>query len=110
MIASATKFESKGLIEHFKFLKISGDVIAQAKNTEGLILIKVNAFSLRTLTVWKDEDSMRGFRDSGAHLSAMRVSVKLGTPWSITWNTENMPTWHESIKKINEKITIAKSV
>ena len=110
MIASATKFKVKGIIEYFTFLRMTGNVIKQAKSSRGLVLIKANPFNLRTLTVWKDEMCMKEFRNSSHHLAAMKASANLGTTWSVTWNTNNVPTWRESVKKINSKINETKIV
>jgi len=34
----------------------------------------------------------------------MKESAKLGVAWSCTWATEEIPTWRESIDRINKKI------
>jgi hypothetical protein len=48
-----------------------------------------------TLTVWKDEQSMRAFVRSGAHHGAMRAFHAIATGKTTGFNTENVPEWSE---------------
>lgn len=108
MIASATKFEINGILSYITFLRLSQSVVAQAKNAKGLIAMKINPISLRTLTIWEDEASMKLFRNTEAHLAAMKASAGLGVPWSISWETDVVPSWQDGVSKINVEIKSSK--
>lgn len=106
MIASTTKYTLKEIPAFFMFSILSLKSIYQAKNSQGLIAIKIRIRDFRTLTVWENMESMRAFRNSGIHLKAMQDSDKLGVNRSHTWQTEYIPSWSETIARINEKINL----
>ena len=102
MIASTTKYTLKEIPAFFMFSILSLRSIYQAKNSDGLIIIKIRLRDLRTLTVWQDRNSMTAFRNSGVHLKAMQDSDKLGFNQSHTWYTDRIPNWQKAIAKLNE--------
>jgi hypothetical protein len=101
MIASTTKYTLKEIPAFLMFAILSLKSINQAKNSQGLIAIKIRVRDLRTLTVWENIDNMKAFRNSKAHLKAMKDSDKLGVNQSHTWQTEHIPSWEEAIAIIN---------
>jgi hypothetical protein len=101
MIASTTKYTLKEIPAFLMFSILSLKSIYQAKNSLGLIAIKIRVRDLRTLTVWENLESMKAFRNSKAHLKAMQDSDKLGFNQSCTWDTKHIPSWSEAIAKIN---------
>ncbi len=82
------------------FAILSLKSIHQAKNSHGLIAIKIRFRDLRTLTVWENSSDLKAFRNSGSHLKAMKDSDKLGFNQSHTWYTEYIPDWSEAIARI----------
>ena len=105
MIASTTKYTLKGIPAFLMFSILSLRSIRQAKNSQGLIAIKIRLRDLRTLTVWKTLEDLQAFRNSKVHLKTMKDSAKLGFNQSHTWDTEHIPDWTEAIAKINSSIT-----
>ena len=105
MIASTTKYTLKEIPAFLMFSILSLKSIYQAKNSQGIIAIKIRLRDLRTLTVWENMESMKAFRNSGIHLKAMKESDKLGVNRSHTWHTEYIPSWSEAIARIDEKIS-----
>lgn len=73
--------------------------IHQAKNSHGLVAIKIRLRDLRTLTVWENIEDMQAFCNSRSHLKAMKDSDKLGFDRFYTWHTEYIPDWSEAIAR-----------
>lgn len=49
-----------------------------------------------TCSAWKDEDSMKDFARTGAHLHAMKVSTQLATEIrTYTFEASKLPPWRE---------------
>ena len=99
MIASTTKYTLKGIPAFFMFSILSLRSIHQAKNSHGLVAIKIRVRDLRTLTVWENLEDMQAFRNSRSHLKAMKNSPALGFNQSHTWHTEYIPDWSEAIAR-----------
>ena len=83
----------------FMFAMLSLRSIHQAKNSHGLIVIKIRLRDFRTLTVWENLEDMQAFRNSRSHLKAMKNSDTLGFNRSHTWYTEHIPDWSEAIAR-----------
>jgi hypothetical protein len=79
---------------------------AQAQRSEGIqdFSTRVEAWDTHwTKTVWKGEDSMRRFRNSGAHQVAMRILSEICSEASYTrWqqDTPEPPTWEEAQQRM----------
>ena len=81
---------------------------AQTMKSEGIVDFSTRVedpFTHWTKTVWKDEPSMKSFRNSGAHQLAMRILSEICSEASYTrWQQEtpDIPDWeqaHESMLK-----------
>jgi len=57
---------------------------------------------LRTLTGWESRQAMQAFRNSGAHLEAMKHIKTIGKAKSITWETRTEPVWDEARKILQQ--------
>src|SRR5262245_27730510 len=58
-----------------------------------------------TMSAWKDEDSMRAFRDSGVHAAAMPMVAQWCDEASVVhWETKNnyRPSWQEAHRRMTE--------
>ena len=104
VIASTTKYTLREIPAFLMFAILSLKSIQQAKNSHGLISIKIRVRDLRTLTVWKSMKDMKAFRNSKAHFKAMKDSEKLGFNQSHTWQTDYIPDWSEAITKLDKKL------
>lgn len=53
-----------------------------------------------TLTLWESKEDMIRFRNSGAHLKAMKISRKLGEGITHGWATEKLPGRKEALERL----------
>lgn len=58
------------------------------------------------MTLWNNEDELKVFAKSGAHLEAMKSSKSIAKEIrTITIETDSLPTWKEAIKLLeNAKV------
>jgi hypothetical protein len=55
------------------------------------------------MTLWNNENELKEFATSGAHLEAMKISKKIAKEIrTITIDADNLPNWKEA-KKLLEK-------
>lgn len=102
MIVSTTKFTLKSWRLYIPFFVDTYNVVKQVRRAGGIVHMKIGPISLRTITVWKREEDMRAFRNSGAHLHAMKKSRSYGAIVSTVWESDSIPTWREAIQKLDE--------
>ncbi len=55
----------------------------------------------RTLTIWESTEALKAFRNSGAHLDAMRNTARIGRARTVTWEVTQIPTWPEVIARLD---------
>jgi hypothetical protein len=78
----------------------------QAQTSEGImdVATRVEAWDTHwTKTVWNEEESMRRFRNSGAHQLAMRLLAEMCSEASyVRWQQETPepPTWEEAHQRM----------
>jgi len=78
------------------------------KKAPGFLMGKLLADRNRafwTMTMWKDIDSMRAFRDSRVHAVAMPKAAKWCDEASVVhWETqaEELPRWDEAHRRMSE--------
>ena len=86
----------------------------QAMKSEGIVNFDTRVedpFTHWTKTVWKDEPSMKNFRNSGAHQVAMRLLASICSEASYArWQqeTDDVPSWEEAHKAMLEKGNLSK--
>lgn len=79
---------------------------AQAQRAEGIqdFATRVEAWDTHwTRTVWREQDSMKRFRNSGAHQLAMRILAAICSEASYArWQQETPepPTWEEAQRRM----------
>ncbi|MDQ0313926.1 hypothetical protein [Amorphus orientalis] len=61
-----------------------GNVSAEARSIEGV---------QHTLSVWRDRDAMIAYRNSGAHLKAMRVFPRIASGHTLGFESDRAPDW-----------------
>jgi len=67
--------------------------------------------SFWTITMWKDEQSMKIYRNSGAHLKAMPKLLNWSNEASVvswTQQEEGFPTWKEAYNQLQERGRLSK--
>jgi len=102
VIATATIFKLRSWWLYISFFVYTCRALKQARHAGGIVHLKIRPFRLMTLTVWKSEEDMKSFRNSGAHLIAMRKSGYFGSIDSITWETAEIPTWKHASKMLSD--------
>ena len=100
MIISTTKFKLNRLSLYGQFFIDTYRVVKQVKKAGGIVHMKINPISLRTITVWKTREHMLKFRNSDAHLHAMKKSKSFGEITSVTWESDVIPSWKEATERL----------
>ncbi len=98
MIITATAFKLKSWHLYFEFFIDTYRVVKQVRASGGIVKMKIKPVSLKTITAWKTKEDMLNFRNSGAHLHAMRKSSSYGSIVSVTWEADTLPTWKSAVK------------
>ncbi len=101
MIASATQITPKSIRATLLLLLHIIRVRNQLKTAEGLLKVDF-ARGWTTLTIWRSLEEMKAFRNTGAHLAAMRETGRIGTARTTTWETNEFPTWTEVHKRLGD--------
>jgi len=102
MIITATKFTLKSWKLYGEFFIDTYHVAKQVRRANGIMRVKIHPVSLRTLTVWQNREDMVAFRNSGAHLRAMKKSQYFGAIESFTWESTEVPSWKEASRRLDE--------
>lgn len=98
MKATITSIELKG---PFKFFALSSMALAITKQLKAT---KYKAYKKRgiwtkhyTMTLWNNEEELKEFARSGAHLEAMKASKRIAKEIrTITIDAEELPNWREA--------------
>ncbi len=102
MLAVATEFKLNSWRRYFSFSRYTYNALKQIRKSGGIVHVKIRPFRLMTLTVWKNRKDMLAFRNSGAHLAAMKKSNYFGAIKSTSWETDTIPTWLDAMEKLSE--------
>jgi len=100
MIASTTQIQVIGILGLFRMLVYIIRVRRQLARSPGLIKFDFHP-GWQTLTIWENEAAMKNFRNTGAHLEAMKNTRKIGRARTVTWEVTHIPAWPEVIEKLN---------
>lgn len=99
MYITATQIKIKSITAYFRFFLRVAEIRKQLASAEGVIFVKFSG--LHTLTGWQNEAYMKAFRNSGAHLEAMKNIKNIGNAKSVSWQADAEPEWHEAKTKLN---------
>jgi hypothetical protein len=100
MIVIATQIKFKSIFSLLHFLPMVRKILKQLNEVDGLLFHKLRGVC--TLTGWEDIESMKQFRNNGAHLDAMKNIKKIGLAKSVTWETKEEPSWGEAKRRLME--------
>ncbi|HAD97860.1 MAG TPA: hypothetical protein DCG19_10670 [Cryomorphaceae bacterium] len=81
--------------------------VNQVNSTKGLVKMEVWPSDLRnyhTLTTWMEKKDMLAFRNSGAHLKAMKLSSRMGRGYAVGWESSQLPTRQEAKQHLEDKM------
>jgi len=98
LIVTATQLKVRGLIGLFRFFTRMGAIRRQVACADGVLFVKLRGF--HTLTGWESIEAMKAFRNTGAHLDAMKNLTAIGRAKSATWETSHEPTWDEAMRRL----------
>lgn len=106
MIINVTSIRLRSLWNYFPLTYNAMHIVRQTRKQPGFVRMKNTGFGYDhyTLSVWKDEDSMKVFARSGAHLTAMKKSAELAHEIrTFSYEGEKLPTWREVRVLLSEK-------
>jgi len=101
MLISTTKFSLESRWLYPAFFLDTYRVVKQVRKSGGIVHLRIQPISLRTITAWKCETDMLNFRNSGAHMKAMKQSKSYGEITSTSWEADAIPSWSEAIQKLD---------
>ena len=109
MKATITSIELKGPFKFFALSASAFRIIKQLKATKFKDFKKKGIWTKHyTMTLWNNENELREFARSGAHLDAMKKSKSIAKEIrTITIETETLPSWSEA-KILLEKAKVFK--
>lgn len=98
MKLSITYIELKGPFQFFALSKKAFKIIRQLKSTSCKKYKNMGFWTKHyTMTLWSDEDEMREFVKSGAHLEAMKTSADIAKEIRvITIASDTLIPWKEA--------------
>lgn len=100
MKATITSIELKGPFKFFALSASALKIIKQLKATNYKDFKKRGLWTKHyTMTLWNDENELKEFAQSGAHLDAMKKSKDIAKEIrTITIETDSLPSWDTAIK------------
>ncbi|MCG8576894.1 MAG: DUF3291 domain-containing protein [Flavobacteriales bacterium] len=100
MKATITSIALKGPLKFFALSSQALKIIRQLKTTNCKDFKKRGFWTKHyTMTLWSDENELREFAKSGAHLEAMKSSSQIAKEIrTITIETDSLPNWKEAKK------------
>jgi len=106
MYVSVTAFLVKSPWANLMFQMHAMTSFMQVRGAKGII--KSETFSpfkkvYSTLTHWETKQDMLNFRNSGAHLKAMKLSSKMGHGIASGWETEDYIDRESALKRLHSE-------
>ncbi len=95
MKVSITSIELKGPLKFFALSLKAMNIMKQLKATNHVAMKKQGIWTKHyTMTLWNNEEDMKDFARSGAHLKAMKESAEIAKEIrSITIDATEFPDW-----------------
>ena len=100
MKVTVTSIELKGPLKFFALSSQALKIIRQLKTTNCKKFKKKGFWTTHyTMTLWSNEEELKAFAKSGAHLEAMKSSAQIASEIrTITIDAESLPNWKEARK------------
>lgn len=109
MYASYTRFRVKKWWAVPFFQVHAMRSVRQAKSSIGMLkmeTIYAGGMDFCTLTTWESKEDMLKFRNSGAHLIAMKLSGKMGQGYALGLDCDEIPNGKEGAIRLEEKMRL----
>ena len=102
---SVTGARTRGPIGEMRFWRHAVPSMAQAQAAPGCLYAEARTVDgvHHTLTAWENEDAMRRYVRSGAHLKAMRSFDAIATGEVIGFAAPGVPSWDEALAVWRER-------
>lgn len=99
MKATITYIELRGPLKFFALSATALKILKQLKATNSLDFKRRGIWTKHyTMSLWNNEQEMRAFASSGAHLEAMKLSSKIAKEIrTITIDADKLPDWKTAI-------------
>jgi len=104
MKATITSIELRGPLKFFALSANALKILKQLKSTEMVDFKKRGIWTKHyTMSLWKNDQDMRAFATSGAHMEAMKLSARIAKEIrTITIEADQLPDW-KTAKELLEK-------
>lgn len=104
MKVTITSIELKGPLKFFALSLSALKIVRQLKASNYKDFRKKGIWTKHyTMTLWNNEQEIKDFAQSGAHLEAMKNSKKIAREIrTITIDAESLPDWKEAILLLNK--------
>ncbi len=109
MKATITSIELKGPLKFFALSASAYGIIKQLKATKFKDFKKRGIWTKHyTMTLWNNENELKEFAKSGAHLDAMKKGKNIAKEIrTITIDADSLPSWDEA-KKLLDNAKVVK--
>ena len=99
MKVTITSIELKGPLKFFALSSSALKILKQLKSANSVGFKKKGLWTKHyTMSMWKNEEDMRAFATSGAHLEAMKTSKKIAKEIrTVTIEADQFPDWKTAI-------------
>lgn len=111
---SVTRLKLRSFLYLLPFVLHTYRSAKQAKSSESFLQGKLKFgldLTFWTMTMWKDEESMKKYRNSGAHLKAMPKLLNWCSEASVvSWVEEKntIPTWKQAYSLLQQRGRLSK--
>lgn len=104
MKATITSIELKGPLKFFALSSQAMHIVRQLKATDCLRFKKRGIWTKHyTMTLWNDEQELKDFTRSGAHLDAMKKSSQIAKEIrTVTIDADKLPSWKEAMELLKK--------
>lgn len=106
MIITITSIRLRSVWHYFRLTWNGLQITRQLQKQAGFIRMKNTGFGYLhfTASAWENQEAMKTFARSGAHLAAMQQTAALATELrSYTFESDSLPTWQEARQLLAEK-------
>lgn len=95
MKATITSIELRGPLKFFALSANALKILKQLKTSNSVDFKKRGIWTKHyTMSLWNNEQEMRAFATSGAHLEAMKLSAKIAKEIrTVTIDADKLPDW-----------------
>lgn len=104
MKATITSIELKGPLKFFALSAEALKILKQLKSADTVDFKKRGIWTKHyTMSLWKNEEDMRAFATSGAHLEAMKKSKNIAKEIrTITIDADKLPDWKTALSLLEK--------